>query len=44
MTTAYYDKVSYGDKNMTLSTTEYEISGFDLPEKANAAKLHRAAV
>jgi hypothetical protein len=25
---------------VTLSTTEYEISGFDLPEKANAAKLH----
>jgi hypothetical protein len=40
VTTAYYDKVSYGDKNVTFSRTEYEISSFDLPEKANAAKLH----
>ncbi|MBE1444303.1 hypothetical protein [Paenibacillus sp. OAS669] len=41
VTTAYNDKVSYGDKNVTLSTTEYDISSFDLPVNANAAaKLH----
>ncbi|GGI44677.1 hypothetical protein GCM10008018_08290 [Paenibacillus marchantiophytorum] len=41
VTTAYNDKVSYGDRNVTLSTTEYEISDIDLPEKADvAAKLH----
>ncbi|SDC28080.1 hypothetical protein SAMN02799630_01000 [Paenibacillus sp. UNCCL117] len=40
ITAAYNDKVAYGDKHVTLSTLEHEISGFDLPKTADAGKLH----
>ncbi|MEW9700425.1 hypothetical protein [Paenibacillus sp. SI8] len=39
-TTAYNDKVVYGDKNVTLSSREYEISGFNLPAAADGTELH----
>ncbi|MFC5451202.1 SH3 domain-containing protein [Paenibacillus aestuarii] len=38
--TYYNDKAVYGNKEVTLSTTEYEISGLQLPEKTNTANLH----
>jgi len=38
--TAYYDKVVYGDNNVVLSSREYEISGFNLPPTAEGKELH----
>lgn len=40
VTTAYYDKVSYGDKNVMLGTTEYGVSNLDLPKNSDINKLH----
>lgn len=39
-TTAYNDKVVYGDKNVTLSSREFEIAGFNLPAAADGSGLH----
>ncbi|WP_159888347.1 hypothetical protein [Paenibacillus puerhi] len=39
-TTAYYDKVAFGDKHVVLSSREYDISGFSLPATTAGSELH----
>ncbi|MEK8132624.1 hypothetical protein WMW72_32560 [Paenibacillus filicis] len=39
-TTAYHEKVAFGDKHVTLSSREYEIAGFNLPIAVDGNELH----